>query len=88
MAHAAFKRAASFAAVLIGYKFKVSNRRNMEDRSDCLLLLAIVRYARGNSLEGGNIGLAKFEVVGWLSLYELDRKPWEIAPHINHLRRR
>lgn len=52
MAHAAFERAASFAAVLIGNKFKVSNRRNMEDRSDCLFLLAIVRYTSRNGLEG------------------------------------
>ncbi|MCD4661804.1 hypothetical protein [Agrobacterium sp.] len=50
MAHTAFERRSSFAAVLIGNKFKVSNRRDVEDCSDCLLLLAFVRYASVDSL--------------------------------------
>ncbi len=50
VAHAAFKRGSSFAAVLIGNKFKVTNRRDMEDCRDCLLLLAFVRHACVDSL--------------------------------------
>lgn len=79
MAHTAFERGASFAAVLIGNEFEIGHRRDVEDRSDCLFLLALVCDTGCHSLKGCNIGLAQFEVTCGLALYDLDREPWEVA---------
>lgn len=79
VAHTAFERGASFAAVLIGNKFEIGHRSDVEHRSDCLFLLALVCDTGCYSLKGRNIGLAQFEVAGGLALYDLDREPWEVA---------
>lgn len=85
VAHTAFERGASFAAVLIGNKFEIGHRRDVEHGSDCLFLLALVCDAGCHSLKGCNIGLAQFEVAGGLVLYDLDREPWEVLA-VSHQR--
>ncbi|MQY48197.1 hypothetical protein GAO09_19360 [Rhizobiales bacterium RZME27] len=86
VAHTAFERGASFAAVLIGNKFKIGHRSDVEHRSDCLLLLPLVCDTGLHSLKGRNIGLAQFEVAGGLALYDLDREPWKVFA-VSHQRR-
>lgn len=57
MAHTALEGAPPLPAVLIGKEFEVRDCRYVQDRGDCLFLLALVRNACRNRLKGCNITL-------------------------------
>lgn len=78
MAHSTFESRSSLPAMIVGEKFEVAYRCHVEQRGDCLLLLAFVGNASGDSLEGCYVSLAKFKMRGRM-INDDDRHPWAVT---------